>query len=483
MRKELDIQMEEQNKAPQQAEHPSQKNHHRSRRHHSHHRGEKRPVNQQSAEANETAPAKNPAEQKGADTQGAAKGNQNNRPHNHKKHRGGNNQNHQKNEHSANEKSQSKNDKKRKNGHGGSYVAKGPVDLYGNPTADDVLTMEELRAKIVLKSADGSVPAKETPATETEEPIAPLPDDLLFPGDEAVKPARSGEDCVEVVGVRFRSTGKVYFFDPKGNKVRRGNYVIVETARGPEFGEINFGNRMVSKTATVSPLRPVLRVATEADIAHNEENRRKEEEALEICRQKVKAHKLDMKILDVQYAFDNSKLLFYFTSEGRVDFRDLVKDLAAVFRTRIELRQIGIRDEAKMLGGLGACGRTLCCSTFLSDFVQVSIKMAKEQGLSLNSAKISGVCGRLMCCLRYEADTYAEALRQMPAHDALVKTPDGIGNVMSVNPLARTVRVIFKNSETPPKQFSADEITVLPRDKKGAEGLKNEENKEQSKEE
>ncbi len=273
---------------------------------------------------------------------------------------------------------------------------------------------------------------------------------------------------VEVVGIRFRAVGKMYYFAPQGNHLQKGDFAIVETARGPEFGEVCLENSMVNVNETVTPLRPVLRIASKEDIAHNKENTKKEKEALEICQKKIEEHKLDMKLIEAQYAFDNSKLLFYFSSEGRVDFRELVKDLASIFRTRIELRQIGVRDEAKMLGGFGPCGRTLCCSTFLPDFAQVSIKMAKEQGLSLNSAKISGTCGRLMCCLRFESDVYAEETRLTPSADSVVKTEDGIGTVISANPLAGTVRVILKDSpDTPPKQYHRDTITVIGKNKRG----------------
>ena len=358
--------------------------------------------------------------------------------------------------------------RKKKHRSGGNInTRRGPVDLYGHPTEDDVLTMDELRAKIVVKSADGSSPkATNTPAPIPERKTSTGADDLLIPMDADPAPAAPDEESVEVVGVRFRTSGKVYYFSPKRIKLCRGQYAIVETARGPEFGEVSFGNRMVKKSLTVSPLRPVLRAATEADIARNLENLKKEEEALEICRKKIAEHRLQMKLIDVQYAFDGSKILFYFTSEGRVDFRELVKDLASVFRTRIELRQIGIRDEAKILGGLGACGRPLCCATFLSDFVQVSIKMAKEQGISLNSSKISGVCGRLMCCLRYESDVYAEEIRRTPPVDSTVNTPDGVGTVIGMSPLAGTVRVLLKNApDTPPKQYRREEVTVLGREK------------------
>ena len=356
------------------------------------------------------------------------------------------------------------NQKKKKHQSGGNInTRRGPEDLYGHPTENDVMTMDELRAKIVLKTADGSVPAKEE--TSAAEPVVSMPTDLLIPMDPDPNTAAPTEECIEVVGVRFRTSGKVYYFDPKKNQLKRGQYAIVETARGPEFGEITFGNRMVKKSATVSPLRPVLRPATEADIAHNLDNLKKEQEALEICRKKILDHRLEMKLIDVQYAFDNSKLLFYFTSEGRVDFRELVKDLASVFHTRIELRQIGIRDEAKMLGGLGICGRPLCCATFLPDFVQVSIKMAKEQGLSLNSAKISGVCGRLMCCLRYESEVYAQEIRRTPPLESTVNTPDGIGTVIGMSPLAGTVKVYLKNADTPPKIYHRDQVTVLGKER------------------
>lgn len=331
--------------------------------------------------------------------------------------------------------------------------------------------LAEWRAKIVLNStpAAPSAPIVEEPAAD--EPMPELSNEELFssPTSTPVAP-QEGEEKVEVIGIRFRSAGKVYYFDPRGQKLKKGDFAIVETARGPEFGEVNLENTMVNVSETVTPLRPIIRVATPADIEHNEENREKEKNALVICQEKIEAHKLDMKLIDVQYAFDNSKLLFYFSSDGRVDFRELVKDLASVFRTRIELRQIGIRDEAKMLGGIGSCGRMLCCTTFLPDFAQVSIKMAKEQGLSLNSAKISGMCGRLMCCLHFEAETYTEEIRRTPAIDSQVKTEDGIGTVISTNPLAGTIRVIFKDSpDTPPKQYHRSEVTPLGKAPKNSE--------------
>ena len=298
-------------------------------------------------------------------------------------------------------------------------------------------------------------------------PIPVVPDTSKKPDEsdgDKEKSAFATSPVTEIVGVRFRGAGKIYFFAPGSNKSVPGDAVIVETARGPEFGEIVIGNRFIPADEVVSPLRPVIRAADEKDRAHDEDNRRREEECFRVCREKISAHKLDMKLVEAQYTFDNTKLLFYFTSDGRVDFRELVKDLAGVFHTRIELRQIGIRDEAKLLGGLGVCGRPLCCSTFLSDFGQVSIKMAKEQNLSLNSAKISGLCGRLMCCLRYEHEVYAEETRLTPAVDTMVRTADGIGKVTAVNPLAGTVRVFLIDSpDTPQKMYHRDNVEVLPR--------------------
>ena len=343
-------------------------------------------------------------------------------------------------------------------------------DIYGDPKEEKELA--EWRAKIVLNSAAATAAPIEKEPEKNDEPMPQLSDEELFASPVATSTIASdeSEEKVEVIGIRFRSAGKVYYFDPRGQKIKKGEFAIVETARGPEFGEVSLENTMVNVSETVTPLRPLIRVATPADVEHNAENREKEKNALVVCQQKIEAHKLDMKLIDVQYAFDNSKLLFYFSSEGRVDFRELVKDLASVFRTRIELRQIGIRDEAKMLGGIGSCGRMLCCSTFLPDFAQVSIKMAKEQGLSLNSAKISGMCGRLMCCLHFESETYAEEIRRTPAVDSLVKTEDGVGTVISTNPLAGTIRVIFKDSpDTPPKQYHRSEVTPLGKAPKNAE--------------
>lgn len=245
----------------------------------------------------------------------------------------------------------------------------------------------------------------------------------------------------EVIGVRFKSVGKIYYFSPDGKPIKLGDNVLVETARGVECGEVVLAPREIDDSSIVAPLKPVMRIATEEDLKTAQSNRRKEEEAFQICEEKIAKHGLKMKLVDVECTFDNNKLLFYFTAENRVDFRELVKDLAAVFRTRIELRQIGVRDEAKMLGGIGVCGQPYCCSRFLGEFQPVSIKMAKEQGLSLNPTKISGACGRLMCCLKYEQDSYTELLRSTPKVGAIVKTSDGKGTVEDVNLLTGKLRV------------------------------------------
>lgn len=277
-------------------------------------------------------------------------------------------------------------------------------------------------------------------------------------GEQAAGEQAAAEE-IEIVGVRFKSSGKIYYFDPEGIKISKDVNVIVETARGIEFGQVVMDNRMVSTKDIVLPLRKVIRIATDDDVQHHNENKAKEIDAFNICLEKITEHKLDMKLIDVEYTFDNNKLLFYFTADGRIDFRELVKDLASIFRTRIELRQIGIRDEAKMMGGLGVCGRPFCCHSFLSDFVQVSIKMAKEQNMSLNSVKISGTCGRLMCCLRYEYDMYDEELKKLPKVDAIVQTPDGEGIVVEVNPLAGLIKIRSHNDpEAPPKVYHRQDV-------------------------
>ena len=281
---------------------------------------------------------------------------------------------------------------------------------------------------------------------------------------------------VEIIGVKFKPSGKVYYFAAGNHRALADDSVIVETARGLEIGAVATPNKVVSSSEIVPPLRPVVRIATPADLKHAEENKAKEAEAFEICKKKVAEHKLDMNLVEAEYTFDNSKLLFYFTSDGRVDFRDLVKDLASVFRTRIELRQIGIRDEAKLLGGLGVCGRPFCCSSFLSDFVQVSIKMAKEQNFSLNSAKISGACGRLMCCLRYEHETYEEAIKRTPPLGSTVKTASGNGVVVETNPLAGLIKIRLEDKPDSPKAYAVEDVTLLylknqkPAPKENADG-------------
>ena len=279
--------------------------------------------------------------------------------------------------------------------------------------------------------------------------------------EQQITPENELPEEVEIIGVKFKPSGKVYYFASNGHLATTDNSVIVETARGLEIGMVATANKIVKKNEIVAPLRPVVRIATEADLKHAEENKKKEAEAFETCKEKIAYHKLDMNLVEAEYTFDNSKLLFYFTSDGRVDFRELVKDLASVFRTRIELRQIGIRDEAKLLGGLGVCGRPFCCSSFLSDFVQVSIKMAKEQNFSLNSAKISGACGRLMCCLRYEHETYEEAIKKTPPLGSTVKTPNGNGTVVETNPLAELIKVRLDDKPEAPKSFSVNDVTLL----------------------
>jgi len=265
----------------------------------------------------------------------------------------------------------------------------------------------------------------------------------------------------EVIGVRFKKVGKVYYFSPEGIKVNKGDHVIVETARGIEYGEAVMQNRMVEDDKIVKPLRNILRIATDADRKIVEENEKKENEAFDICLKKIAEHKLDMHLVTVEYTFDRNKVLFYFTADGRVDFRELVKDLASVFRTRIELRQIGVRDEAKMIGGLGVCGKPLCCATFLDDFQPVSINMAKEQNLSLNPAKISGTCGRLMCCLKYEQEAYDQLIRSTPSVDSVVETPQGPGTVIDVSLLKGVCKVRLDNAPDSPKCFGRCECKVL----------------------
>lgn len=273
---------------------------------------------------------------------------------------------------------------------------------------------------------------------------------------------------IKVIGVRFRTAGKIYYFDPVKYDVKRGDHVIVETARGIEFGTVVLAPKEVEDDKVVQPLKPVLRLATEKDMEQEANNKKKEKEAYKICLEKIRKHNLEMKLIDAEYTFDNNKVLFYFTADGRIDFRQLVKDLAAIFKTRIELRQIGVRDETKILGGIGICGRCLCCHTYLSEFAPVSIRMAKEQNLSLNQTKISGVCGRLMCCLKNEQETYEELNRRLPGIGDTVTTPDGIqGTVQSVNVLRQLVKVVVEiGDEKEIQEFPVGELKFRSKKKK-----------------
>ena len=273
---------------------------------------------------------------------------------------------------------------------------------------------------------------------------------------------------IKIIGVRFRNVGKIYYFNPKDFKIKVGDHVIVETARGVEYGKVVLGPKDMDEEKVVQPLKEVIRIATQKDKAKEEANRKKEKEAFQICLKKIRAHELDMKLIDVEYTFDNNKVLFYFTADGRIDFRELVKDLAAVFKTRIELRQIGVRDETKILGGIGICGRPLCCHTYLSEFAPVSIKMAKEQNLSLNPTKISGVCGRLMCCLKNEQETYEYLNKKLPNNGDTVTTPEGYkGEVSSVSVLRQLVKVIEDiGDEKEIREYKAEELKFKPRHKK-----------------
>ncbi len=269
---------------------------------------------------------------------------------------------------------------------------------------------------------------------------------------------------ITIIGVRFKRAGKIYYFDPKGEQFCSGQGVIVETVRGIEYGTVVIPNKMIEEDEAVMPVKEIIRAASETDLEVYNSNKEKEAEAFDICIEKIKKNGLDMKLVNVEFTFDVSKIIFYFTADGRVDFRDLVKDLAAVFHTRIELRQIGVRDEAKMLSGIGNCGRTLCCSTFLGDFQSVSIKMAKDQNLSLNPSKISGNCGSLMCCLKYEEDTYKELNKNMPREGDIIKTPQGVGEVLSVNVLRGIIRAAVRENPQDNANiafFTADEIEIV----------------------
>ncbi|WP_313259807.1 PSP1 domain-containing protein [Lacrimispora sp.] len=270
---------------------------------------------------------------------------------------------------------------------------------------------------------------------------------------------------INVIGIRFRHAGKIYYFDPMSLEVRTGDHVIVETARGVEYGYVVLGCREVEDEKVVQPLKPVIRMATKADDEVEKRNHEKEKEAFKICKEKIRKHGLQMKLIDAEYTFDNNKVLFYFTADGRIDFRELVKDLASVFKTRIELRQVGVRDETKIVGGIGICGRTLCCHSYLSEFIPVSIKMAKEQNLSLNPTKISGVCGRLMCCLKNEEETYEELNSKLPIVGDYVTTDDGLkGEVHSVSVLRQLVKVVVNiKDEKEIREYRVDQLKFKPR--------------------
>ena len=265
-----------------------------------------------------------------------------------------------------------------------------------------------------------------------------------------------------IIGVRFKRAGKIYFFDPDRKQIERGEHVIVETSMGMEYGEVVIANRQLPQEKIVTPLKKIIRVANKDDAKKNEENKKQEKEAFKVCEKKIKEHGLEMKLLDVEFKFDKSKILFFFTADGRIDFRELVRDLAAIYKTRIELRQVGVRDEVKRLGGNGVCGRELCCCSFLGNFETVSIKMAKEQNVSLNPSKISGNCGRLMCCLQYEQNVYEEKLKKLPKIGAIVKTDDGQGEVCGLETLKEIVKVKFKDGdETFFKKYNAKDIKII----------------------
>ena len=277
---------------------------------------------------------------------------------------------------------------------------------------------------------------------------------------------------IKIIGVRFRNAGKIYYFDPKKLPIKKGDHVIVETARGIEYGSVVADAREVTDDQVVQPLKPVIRIANADDNARAQRNKEKEKEAFRICLEKIRKHKLEMKLIDTEYTFDNNKVLFYFTADGRIDFRELVKDLASVFKTRIELRQIGVRDETKIVGGIGICGRPLCCASYLSEFIPVSIKMAKEQNLSLNPTKISGVCGRLMCCLKNEEETYEYLNSRLPAVNDTVTTEDGLkGEVHSVNVLRQTVKVVVEvGDEKEIREYDVKQLKFKPRRRKEKNG-------------
>ena len=278
-----------------------------------------------------------------------------------------------------------------------------------------------------------------------------------------------------IIGVRFKKAGKIYFFDPDRKQLNPGDHVIVETSMGMEYGEVAIANRQLPQEKIVAPLKKIVRIATKQDAKQNEENKKQEKEAFKVCQKKIEEHNLDMKLMDVEFKFDKSKILFFFTAEGRIDFRDLVKDLASIYKTRIELRQVGVRDEVRRLGGNGICGRELCCCSFLGNFETVSIKMAKEQNVSLNPSKISGNCGRLMCCLQYEQQVYEEKAKHLPKIGAIVKTEDGQGEVCGIETLKEIVKVKFKDGEeTFFKKYNSKDIKIIKNIEKKQEEISKE---------
>ena len=353
------------------------------------------------------------------------------------------------------------------------------IEIHGdNVEVIDVAQAEVRKIEIVAAAQAKAIAMKEEEtaaaeeAAEAEESAAEESTEESAAEEEAEEspiPAVDSDEKVHVIGVRFRTAGKIYFFDPGEWEVRHGCHVIVETARGIEYGTVVGLPMDVKASKVTQPLKEVIRIATLEDNEIERNNRAKEKEAYRICQEKIQAHGLEMKLINAEYTFDNSKVLFYFTADGRVDFRDLVKDLASVFRTRIELRQIGVRDETKILGGYGICGRPLCCHTWMSDFIPVSIKMAKEQNLSLNPGKISGVCGRLMCCLKNEADTYEELNRTLPKVGDEVQGSDGLsGQVESVNVLRQTVRILVEvDDEKEFHEYHVSDLTILRRRRRG----------------
>ena len=423
--------------APKAAEQTAQKPQENGNRHHNkkrHHKNRKENENKSA-----TAPVRE--DQVAVNTQQPAVQDQESAPH------------HSKNRHKR---------RKKPKQDGNNQIVKQPTgDIQSNEKVATAVNESKIK-KSYERPSTSKLPVEPTNINRDEYEAVRFP--AISEEPQPSEKATTNEDSpmVEVVGIRFKSSGKTYYFAPNGNTLKHGEHAIVETARGLEYGDVALGNTMVKESDTVPPLRPVIRAATPADIKRHDDNKKKEDEAFVICNEKIIEHKLDMKLIDAQYTFDNSKLLFYFTSSGRVDFRDLVKDLAGVFRTRIELRQIGRRDEAKIMGGVGMCGRPLCCTLFLSDFGQVSIKMAKEQNLSLNCSKISGICGRLMCCLRYEHETYEYEIKRTPPVDSLVQTADGTGTVTEISPLRGTVKVRLSASpENPPKVYRREDVVML----------------------